>query len=108
MDPQAFARTVRGKGIVLTEHAKEQMELRSLSHSALKNDLTQCPAAVEEQECEASGEKKFLAYYPQSGPHYHVYVVITNKQVRVVTAWRTNRLKQIDISKGRMKLFKTR
>ncbi len=108
MDPATFAGALRTKTIVLTEHAKEQMEFRSLSHSALKNDLTQPPVAVEEQKCETTGERKFLAYYTQSGPHYHVYVVIINKQARVITAWRTNRLKQIDISKGRMKLFKTR
>ncbi len=99
---------ILGKTIVLTGHAKEQIEWRSLSHSALKNDLALSPAAVEEQECETEGERKFLLYYPQSGPYYHAYVIITNKQARVVTAWRTNRLKQIDISKGLMKLFKTR
>ncbi|MFH1095734.1 MAG: DUF4258 domain-containing protein [Candidatus Micrarchaeota archaeon] len=106
MKPEVFAQVVLGKPVFLTEHAKEQMEVRNLSVAGLRNDLERPPSAIEEQACETEGERKFLVYYPQSGPHFHAYVFITDGEVRVITAWRTNRLKQIDISNNRLKLFR--
>ena len=102
MEPKAFQQLVKNKEIALTAHAKDQLVFRQMSETALRKDLLELPVAVSEQECEDEGERKFEVYYPQIGENYHTYIVIVSKdRIRAISAWRSNRIRQIDISRGR-------
>ncbi len=101
LDPRAFQKLIAGKTIVLTEHAQDQLLFRQMSETALKADLKEVPAAICEQMCETGNERKFEVYYPQRGDHYHTYIVVSNGQVRIVSVWRSNRIRQEDISRGK-------
>ncbi len=101
MEPKAFQLLVQNKEIVITLHAKEQLAFRQMSENALKTDLKEIPTAIREQPCETTNERKFEVYYPQRGDNYHTYIIVSNGQIRIVSVWRSSRIRQKEISRGK-------
>jgi len=81
----------------ITAHAMLRIRQRKVNHTAIEEEIrVRKPVVVVEEPCDEAGERKFGAYYRQSGPYYHAYIVALNNGI---TVWRENKDRQKRIIK---------
>jgi len=105
--PSDFLTLIRQKErrIVYTDHAIRQARDRGLIGAEdeikrLEADLLEEPAIAIEQDSEKPGERKFKLYYgfPSEGG-FIAYVITTDGELRVITAYRTSKSMQKKVYK---------
>ena len=94
IDPKKFFELIlfKKRPLVFTKHALLKLEKRFMDEAICEKELTTlAPIHVEEQACDAQGERLFDAYYFQKDEKFHRYVIVINEVIRVVTMMRISR-----------------
>ncbi len=90
--------------LIITKHASKRAKERLMLEASFYDDILHGePAASSELESEGKGERKFMVYYHQAGVYYHVYVIVIDGTLRLLTVYRANRVRQKALSKEGVK-----
>lgn len=90
--------------LVITKHASKRAKERLMLEASFYDDILHGkPAAVTELESDEKGERAFMAYYHQIGAYYHVYVIVADGTLRLLTVYRASRVRQKALSKEGVK-----
>jgi hypothetical protein len=106
MQTDEFEALLRNKQrrLVVTKHASKRAKERLMLEASFYDDILHGkPAATSELESEEKGERKFMVYYHQAGTFYHVYVIVMDGTLRLLTVYRANKVRQKALSKGGVK-----
>ena len=81
------------KDIIVTKHALEQAEVRSIGIEEVKNNILHPDKLVfvEEQKTKNPKETKYNCYFAYREDYYHRYIMVLNGKLLIVTIIGINR-----------------